>query len=395
MTSIARITGKVKTEIPPEEIAYWKSINIAPRTNQATTETIGGVLASILQKYAPQSPQTPESSRLKSPQLPSKTKTHRRPSPPMPEAGLSLYTPGWLKDLLTVLWGRANEKGHVRATASELAKELSVSRQQFHHYLRTVAKWPKKPFHVIRSHKREGNVYILRFDSVFLQVVNPTKPPSLGLSPKDFPKENKNRERQTYSRSRMGIYPHDFEDQIQAIDKSPTPKGIRLFYLRVRIRLKEWLFPEKGIPIIMAAIGRTIRQKQDLRWSYLRKILSALTHFFVFTKKLRRLLKRVLEFPFKRAVAYMAGALRNIIERGYDCGMGAQAAEVRASEARRDEEDAGRGEGKEIVGLDPTMPMVSDYKSFRQFYDAFQSWERKKYGQTSQSTGTGVLVNPT
>jgi hypothetical protein len=41
------------------------------------------------------------------------------------------------------------------------------------------------------------------------------------------------------------------------------------------------------------------------------------------------------------------------------------------------------------------MPRVSDYKSFRQFYEAFQAWERKKYGQTSQSDGTGVLVNQT
>jgi hypothetical protein len=41
------------------------------------------------------------------------------------------------------------------------------------------------------------------------------------------------------------------------------------------------------------------------------------------------------------------------------------------------------------------MPKVSDYKSFRQFYEAFQAWERKKYGQTYKSNGTGVLVNTT
>jgi hypothetical protein len=41
------------------------------------------------------------------------------------------------------------------------------------------------------------------------------------------------------------------------------------------------------------------------------------------------------------------------------------------------------------------MPRVSDYKCFQQFYEAFQEWERKKYGQTSQPMGTDVLVNQT
>jgi hypothetical protein len=41
------------------------------------------------------------------------------------------------------------------------------------------------------------------------------------------------------------------------------------------------------------------------------------------------------------------------------------------------------------------MPRLSDYKSFGQFYRAFCEWERKKCGQTSQSSGTGVLGNPT
>jgi hypothetical protein len=470
MTSITKIAGKVKSEITPEEIAYWRSLNIAPRTNQVTPEAIGDVLASILQKYAPHSIPGSDFSRLKSPQLPSETKPHRRPAPPMPEVGLRRYTPGWLKDLLTVLWLRADEKGHVRATASELAKELGVSRQQFHHYLRTVTGWRRKPFRVIRSHKRDGNLYILRFDSVFLQVVNPGVLPSLGLSPKEYPRKNKNQERQTCGESCRGIYPHDFEDQNQTIDKSPTPRGIRLFYLRVRIRLKEWHFPEKSIPIILAAIGRTIRRKQDLRWSYLRRILLALTEIFVHTKKLRRLLKRILEFPFLRAVAYMTGALRNIIG-GYEHGMGTQAAaENREAEAKRgvgdpssgmeapemgaediqtrprgvrvaedrlragqgavgqgqdegdrkqsegykiavgslgrgdgrgedtatdsrrgDEKDPCRGDGQGPAGLDPTMPRLSDYKSFGQFYRAFCEWERKKYGQDSQSHGTDVL----